>query len=56
MPGVWEVMSTASLHKEELEAMFAGLSRSEKDVWRSAWAEWDSVHGRKERFIGAEDV
>jgi nucleolar pre-ribosomal-associated protein 2 len=54
MPGLWEVVGTASLHKEELDAMFAGLSRSEKDVWRSVWGEYESVHGRKERFVGEE--
>jgi nucleolar pre-ribosomal-associated protein 2 len=56
MPGLWEVVGTASLHKDELDAMFAGLSRSEKDVWRNVWGEWESVHGRKERFLGVEDV
>jgi nucleolar pre-ribosomal-associated protein 2 len=56
MPGLWEVVGTASLHKDELDAMFAGLSRSEKDVWRNVWGEWESAHGRKERFLGVEDV
>jgi nucleolar pre-ribosomal-associated protein 2 len=55
MPGLWEVVGTASLHKEGLDAMFAGLSRSERDVWRSVWGEWESVHGRKERFVGEEE-
>ncbi|KAF2031216.1 hypothetical protein EK21DRAFT_111252 [Setomelanomma holmii] len=55
MPGMWDVIGTASLHKEELDAMFAGLGRSEKDVWRSVWGEWESVHGRKERFVGGDD-
>ncbi|KAH7083620.1 Urb2/Npa2 family-domain-containing protein [Paraphoma chrysanthemicola] len=48
MPGIWNVMGTAGLHKEELDAMFAGLGRSEKDVWRSIWSEWESLHGRRE--------
>jgi nucleolar pre-ribosomal-associated protein 2 len=56
MPGLWEVVGTASLHKDELDAMFAGLSRSEKDVWRNVWGEWESVHGRKGRFLGAEEA
>jgi nucleolar pre-ribosomal-associated protein 2 len=56
MPGLWEVTGTASLHKEGLDAMFAGLSRSEKDVWRSVWGEWESVHGRKERFVAHEEI
>jgi nucleolar pre-ribosomal-associated protein 2 len=54
MPGLWEVVGTASLHKEGLDAMFAGLSRSERDVWRSVWGEYESVHGRKERFVGED--
>ena len=54
MPGIWEVVGTASLHKEGLDAMFAGLGRSEKDVWRGLWGEWESVHGRKEKFVGEE--
>jgi len=56
VPGLWEVISTAGLHKEDLDAMFAGLSRSEKDVWRSLWGEWESVHGRKERFVSVEGL
>jgi nucleolar pre-ribosomal-associated protein 2 len=56
MPGIWDVISTASLHKEELDAMFAGLGRSEKDVWRGMWSEWESVHGRKERFVVGGDI
>jgi nucleolar pre-ribosomal-associated protein 2 len=56
MPGLWEVVGTASLHKEGIDAMFAGLSRSERDVWRSVWGEWESVHGRKERFLDGDDA
>ncbi|KAF2851497.1 hypothetical protein T440DRAFT_507365 [Plenodomus tracheiphilus IPT5] len=47
MPGVWEAVGTAAVHKEGLDAMFAGLGRSEKDVWRGVWGEWESVHGRR---------
>ncbi|KAH7384306.1 Urb2/Npa2 family-domain-containing protein [Phaeosphaeria sp. MPI-PUGE-AT-0046c] len=56
MPGIWEVVGTASLKKEVLDAMFAGLSRSERDVWRGVWGEWESVFGRKERFVDGVDV
>jgi nucleolar pre-ribosomal-associated protein 2 len=56
MPGVWEAVGTASLHKDGIDAMFAGLNRSERDVWRSVWGEWESVHGRKERYVGGDDV
>lgn len=52
MPGVWEVVRTASLSKEGLDAMFAGLGRSERDVWRGVWGEWESVHGRKDLLSG----
>ncbi|KAH8702774.1 Urb2/Npa2 family-domain-containing protein [Phaeosphaeriaceae sp. PMI808] len=56
LPGVWEVVSIAILDKEGLDAMFAGLNRSEKDVWRGVWGEWESVHGRKERALGSRDT
>jgi nucleolar pre-ribosomal-associated protein 2 len=56
MPGLWEVVGTASLHKERIDAMFAGLSRSERDVWRNIWGEWENTHGRKESFVGGEGI
>jgi nucleolar pre-ribosomal-associated protein 2 len=56
MPGLWDVVGTASLHKDGIDAMFAGLNRSEKDVWRSVWGEWESVHGRKQRYVGGDDA
>lgn len=52
MPGVWEVVGTASLSRDGLDAMFAGLGRSERDVWRGVWGEWESVHGRKDLLSG----
>lgn len=55
MPGIWEVVGTASLKKEVLDAMFAGLGRSERDMWRGVWGEWESVFGRKERFVDGLD-
>jgi nucleolar pre-ribosomal-associated protein 2 len=48
MPGIWEVVGTASLHREGLDAMFAGLGRSERDVWKSLWEQWEGVHGRRQ--------
>ncbi|KAH9877893.1 hypothetical protein J1614_003110 [Plenodomus biglobosus] len=48
LPGVWEAVGTAALHKEALDAMFAGLGRSERDVWRGVWSEWESVSGRRQ--------
>ncbi|CAO2655369.1 Nn.00g104330.m01.CDS01 [Neocucurbitaria sp. VM-36] len=48
MVGIYEVIGTASLHKEALDAMFAGLGRSERDVWRGLWGEWEGVHGRRQ--------
>ncbi|KAI8931982.1 hypothetical protein NX059_010878 [Plenodomus lindquistii] len=47
LPGVWEVIGTAAGHREGLEAMFAGLGRSERDVWRGVWGDWESVSGRR---------
>ncbi|KAG9191235.1 hypothetical protein G6011_09323 [Alternaria panax] len=48
MPGIWEVVGTASLHREGLDAMFAGLGRSERDVWKGLWEQWEGVHGRRQ--------
>jgi nucleolar pre-ribosomal-associated protein 2 len=52
MPGIWEVVGTASLSRDGLDAMFAGLGRSERDVWRGVWSEWENVHGRKDLLSG----
>lgn len=52
MPGMWEVVGAASLSRDGLDAMFAGLGRSERDVWRGVWGEWESVHGRKDLLSG----
>jgi nucleolar pre-ribosomal-associated protein 2 len=52
LPGIWEVVGTASLSRDGLDAMFAGLGRSERDVWRGIWSEWESVHGRKNLLSG----
>ncbi|KAF3042919.1 hypothetical protein E8E12_006603 [Didymella heteroderae] len=52
MPGIWEVVGTASLSRDGLDAMFSGLGRSERDVWRGVWSEWESVHGRKDLLSG----
>ncbi|KAH7377764.1 Urb2/Npa2 family-domain-containing protein [Pyrenochaeta sp. MPI-SDFR-AT-0127] len=54
MPGIWEVVGTASLHKEALDAMFAGLGRSERDVWRGIWSEWEGIFGRKQITVNGE--
>ncbi|KAI4919607.1 hypothetical protein J4E90_001744 [Alternaria incomplexa] len=48
MPGIWEVIGTASLHRDGLDAMFAGLGRSERDVWKGLWEQWEGVHGRRQ--------
>lgn len=56
MPGIWELIGTASLQKVGLEAMFAGMGRSEKDVWRSLWGEWEGIHGRREKFWNGEEI
>ncbi|KAL1605014.1 hypothetical protein SLS60_004557 [Paraconiothyrium brasiliense] len=54
MPGIWEILSIGQLNKEAIEAMFAGLGKSERDVWRGVWGEWVRVHGRKERKVKEE--
>lgn len=52
MSGIWEVVGTASLSRDGLDAMFAGLGRSERDVWRGVWSEWEAVYGRKDLLSG----
>ena len=52
MPGIWEVVGTAGMRREGLDAMFAGLGRSERDVWRGVWGEWEGVNGRKDLLSG----
>lgn len=54
MPGIWEVISVGQLNKEAIDAMFAGLGKSERDVWRGVWGEWVRIHGRKERKVKEE--
>ncbi|CAI6340706.1 unnamed protein product [Periconia digitata] len=47
LPGIWELVSVASVEREALDAMFAGLGQSERDVWRGVWRDWEaSVGGR----------
>ncbi|KAF2438964.1 hypothetical protein P171DRAFT_436338 [Karstenula rhodostoma CBS 690.94] len=54
MPGIWEIVSVGQLNKDAIDAMFAGLAKSERDVWRGVWGEWVRVHGRKERKVKEE--
>ncbi|KAJ4290344.1 hypothetical protein N0V90_010560 [Kalmusia sp. IMI 367209] len=54
MPGIWDVIGVGQLDKDGIDAMFAGLGRSEKDVWRGVWGEWVRVQGRKERRVKEE--
>lgn len=49
MPGIWEVVSVGQMHKEGIDAMFAGLGKSERDVWRGVWSEWVRIYGRQEK-------
>ncbi|OAG03083.1 uncharacterized protein CC84DRAFT_1151409 [Paraphaeosphaeria sporulosa] len=54
MPGIWEIVSVGQLNKDAIDGMFAGLGKSERDVWRGVWGEWVRVHGRKERKVKEE--
>lgn len=54
MPGIWEIVGVGQLNKDAIDAMFAGLGKSERDVWRGVWGEWVRVHGRKERKVKEE--
>lgn len=48
MPAIWEMIGVSTLDRPSLDAMFAGLARSEKEVWTGLWAEWERVNGRRE--------
>ncbi|PVH97884.1 hypothetical protein DM02DRAFT_616188 [Periconia macrospinosa] len=54
MPGIWEVISVASLERDALDAMFAGLGRSERDVWRGVWKDWEMGTGRGKKGDGED--
>lgn len=45
-PGIWEALEVASMDREALDAMFAGLDANSKDVWRGVWEEYSKAHGR----------
>ncbi|KAF2646531.1 hypothetical protein P280DRAFT_544877 [Massarina eburnea CBS 473.64] len=49
MPGIWEVVEVGSLDRQSLDAMFEGLGKSEQDIWRGIWRDWEREHGRKDR-------
>jgi nucleolar pre-ribosomal-associated protein 2 len=53
MPGLWEVVTVASMDRSALDAMFAGLDKSTRDVWRGVWGEWVRVHGNVGREKGS---
>jgi len=55
MPGIWEIIGTASVSKSSVDAMFAGMGRAEKDVWRGLWGEWEAVRGRRDVWVGGDD-
>jgi nucleolar pre-ribosomal-associated protein 2 len=42
VPGMWELVSTAELDKDALQAMYAGLDRSSREIWKGLWEEWKS--------------
>ncbi|PSN66089.1 hypothetical protein BS50DRAFT_677372 [Corynespora cassiicola Philippines] len=50
--GIMEAVGLAATNKSFLDAMFAGMDRSTKDVWRGVWAEYEREHGRKEIKAG----
>jgi nucleolar pre-ribosomal-associated protein 2 len=53
MPGLWEVVTVAGMDRSALDAMFAGLDKSTRDVWRGVWGEWVRVHGNVSREKGS---
>jgi nucleolar pre-ribosomal-associated protein 2 len=46
MPGLWEVVGTAEMDRDALQAMFAGLDKSSREIWKGVWEEWKRMHGR----------
>lgn len=42
MPGIYEVIGTADMDKEALQAMYAGLDKSSREIWKGLWEEWKS--------------
>jgi len=47
MAGIWDVVGVGSMDRASLDSMFAGLGKSERDVWKGVWREWERVLGRK---------
>ncbi|KAF2734087.1 hypothetical protein EJ04DRAFT_467218 [Polyplosphaeria fusca] len=46
MPGIWETISVASMDRDALDSMFAGLDKSSKDVWKGVWEEHTKTQGK----------
>ncbi|KAF2281126.1 uncharacterized protein EI97DRAFT_454345 [Westerdykella ornata] len=46
MPGIWEAIGTAEMDKDSLQAMYQGLDKSSREIWKGLWAEWSRLHGR----------
>lgn len=53
LPGVWEAVGTAGLDRDSLEAMFAGLDKSSREIWRGVWEEWKKLSGREKTVVAA---
>ncbi|KAF2011237.1 hypothetical protein BU24DRAFT_376282 [Aaosphaeria arxii CBS 175.79] len=49
IPGLWDTISVADMDRDTLQAMFTGLDRASKDVWRGVWDEWKKMNGKSER-------
>ncbi|KAF2681798.1 hypothetical protein K458DRAFT_489234 [Lentithecium fluviatile CBS 122367] len=52
MAGIWEVVGVGCLDRASLDSMFSGLGKSERDVWKETWREWERVHGKKDARWG----
>jgi nucleolar pre-ribosomal-associated protein 2 len=44
MAGIWDVVGVASLDRASLDSMFSGLGKSERDVWKEVWREWERMN------------
>lgn len=52
LPGLWDAVGTAGMDREALNAMYAGLDKSSREIWKGVWEEWKRVEGRTREELG----
>jgi nucleolar pre-ribosomal-associated protein 2 len=45
MPGIWACIEI--IPDEKLKAMSARMNSTEREIWRTVWAEWRRAHGHE---------